>query len=65
MVKSIHSSLRSESKRTGWASLCCTVGGGVRLVHRIGPYNGSVKFESNDRYHCIRKTILNGDDMLV
>ncbi|KAF0762597.1 Uncharacterized protein FWK35_00016144 [Aphis craccivora] len=25
--------------------------------------SGSVKFQSNDRYHCIRKTILNGDDL--
>jgi hypothetical protein len=36
-------------------------------VHTIpGPshYNGFVKFEYNDRYHCIRITILNGDDLL-
>jgi len=24
-----------------------------------------VKFECNDMYHCIRKTILNGDDLSV
>ncbi|KAF0758712.1 hypothetical protein FWK35_00011395 [Aphis craccivora] len=28
-------------------------------------YYRSVKFKSNDRYHCIRKTILNEDDLLA
>jgi hypothetical protein len=53
-----------KKKRTGWASLCCTVEGGVHFVYRVGHYNGFVKFESSGRYHCIRITILNGDDLL-
>jgi len=28
----------------------------------IDKNNGCVKFECNDRYHCIRKIILNQDD---
>jgi len=31
----------------------------------VGHFNGYVKFECNDWYHCIRKTILNGDNLLV
>ena len=31
----------------------------------IGHYNGCVKFECNDGYYCIRKTILNGDDLIL
>ncbi|KAE9536857.1 hypothetical protein AGLY_006919 [Aphis glycines] len=40
-----------------WVPLCCTLRGGVDLGL------GLIKFECNDRYHCIRKTILNGDDL--
>ncbi|KAE9528745.1 hypothetical protein AGLY_012320 [Aphis glycines] len=36
-----------------WVPLCCT----------IGRYYLCVKFETNDSYHCIRKTILNEDDL--
>jgi hypothetical protein len=32
---------------------------------RVGHYNGCVKFECNDGYDCIQKTILNGDDLSV
>ncbi|KAF0766848.1 hypothetical protein FWK35_00004982, partial [Aphis craccivora] len=39
--------------------LCCT----LSAVWIIVIYYRSVKFESNDRYHCIRKTILNEDDL--
>jgi hypothetical protein len=42
---------------------CCRVGGRVHLVYKIGHYNGIVKFECNDRYHCIRIMILNEDDL--
>jgi len=30
----------------------------VDIGHRVGLYNGRVKFESNEKYHFIRKTIL-------
>ncbi|KAF0730682.1 Uncharacterized protein FWK35_00016994, partial [Aphis craccivora] len=33
-----------------------------RVDHYI-LYCRTVKFESNDNYHCIRKTILNEDDL--
>jgi len=33
----------------------------VDLGHRVGHCNDCVKFESSDRYYCIRKTILNED----
>ncbi|KAE9538564.1 hypothetical protein AGLY_005663 [Aphis glycines] len=36
-----------------WVPLCCTVDHNYLRI----------KFESNDRYHCIRKTILNRDDL--
>ncbi|KAF0764325.1 Uncharacterized protein FWK35_00003953, partial [Aphis craccivora] len=42
-----------------WVPLCCTLG----AIWIIIIYYRSVKFESNDRYHCIRKTILNADDL--
>ena len=55
-----------QLKKAGkWMSLCCTLGGGVDLGHRVGDYYVFVKFECNDSYHCIRKTILNGDDLSV
>lgn len=38
---------------------------GVDLVHRIGYFNGCVKFKFNERHHCKRKMILYGDDLLV
>jgi len=33
----------------------------VDLGQRVGHCNGCVKFECNNRCHCIQKTILNGD----
>ncbi|KAF0767953.1 Uncharacterized protein FWK35_00012343 [Aphis craccivora] len=46
-------------KKAGkWVPLCCTLG-----VVWITIYCRTVKFESNDNYHCIRKTILNEDDL--
>ncbi|KAE9545262.1 hypothetical protein AGLY_000805 [Aphis glycines] len=45
----------------GWVPLCCTLG----AVWIIIIYYRRVKFESNDRYHFIRKTILNEDDFLT
>jgi len=36
-----------------WVTLCCIV----------GHYNECIKFESNDRNHCIRTTIMNEDDL--
>ncbi|KAF0769159.1 Uncharacterized protein FWK35_00015074 [Aphis craccivora] len=42
-----------------WVLLCCTLGAmRITIIH----YR-RVKFESNDNYHCIRKTILNEDDL--
>ncbi|KAF0753528.1 Uncharacterized protein FWK35_00013402, partial [Aphis craccivora] len=39
---------KQKQKKAGkWIPLCCTL----------------VEFESNDNYHCIRKTILNDDDL--
>jgi hypothetical protein len=63
---STHNRIFNEimKKRTGWASLCYPVRDGVHLVYRIGHYNRFVKFECNDRYHCIWITILNGDGLL-
>ncbi|KAF0772796.1 Uncharacterized protein FWK35_00007463 [Aphis craccivora] len=47
-------------KKAGkWVPLCCTLG----AVWIIIIYYRSIKFESNDSYHCIRKTILNGDHL--
>ncbi|KAF0763909.1 Uncharacterized protein FWK35_00018404 [Aphis craccivora] len=47
-------------KKVGkWVPLCCTLG----AIWIIIIYYRGVKFESNDRYHCIRKTILNEDDL--
>ncbi|KAF0766092.1 Uncharacterized protein FWK35_00001983 [Aphis craccivora] len=51
------------NKKVGkWVALCCTLGAvWITII-----YYRSVKFESNDRYqyyHCIQKTILNGDDL--
>ncbi|KAF0770211.1 Uncharacterized protein FWK35_00015872 [Aphis craccivora] len=52
--------ITSQVKKVGkWVPLCCTLG----AVWIIIIYYRSVKFESNDRYHCIRKTILNEDDL--
>ncbi|KAF0725967.1 Uncharacterized protein FWK35_00027089 [Aphis craccivora] len=46
-------------KKSGkWVPLCCTLG-----AMWITIYCRRVKFESNDNYHCIRKTILNEDDL--
>ncbi|KAF0764320.1 Uncharacterized protein FWK35_00007002 [Aphis craccivora] len=42
-----------------WVPLCCTLG----AVWIIIIYYRSLKFESNNRYLCIRKTILNGNDL--
>ncbi|KAF0766879.1 Uncharacterized protein FWK35_00003806 [Aphis craccivora] len=51
---------KNYKKKIGkWVPLCCTLG----AVWIIIIYYSSVKFESNDNYHCIRKTILNGDDL--
>ncbi|KAE9533106.1 hypothetical protein AGLY_009534 [Aphis glycines] len=33
----------------------------VTLCYIVGHYNGCIQFQSNYRYHCIQKTILNGD----
>ncbi|KAE9527856.1 hypothetical protein AGLY_012680, partial [Aphis glycines] len=48
-----------NSSKSKWVPLCCTLG----TVWITIIYYRSVKFESNDRYHCIRKTILNEDDL--
>lgn len=34
------------------------------LGYRVSHLNGYVKFECIDRYYCIQKAILNGDDLL-
>jgi hypothetical protein len=53
--------ITSKKREAGkWVSLCCIVEMESRSL-----YNVSVKFECNDRYHCTRKTILNGGDLLV
>ncbi|KAE9527069.1 hypothetical protein AGLY_013717 [Aphis glycines] len=36
---------------------------GNALLYRVNHYNACVKFETNERYHFIRKTILNEDDL--
>lgn len=41
---------------------------GVDIGHRVGHYDGCVKIwlhEYECRYHCLQKTILNGDDLSV
>lgn len=35
----------------------------VNLEYSVSHYDGQVKFEFNDRYHCIIKKILNKDDL--
>ncbi|KAF0714156.1 Uncharacterized protein FWK35_00032676 [Aphis craccivora] len=48
----------NKRKKAGkWVPLCYTLG-----AVWITIYCRTVKFESNDNYHCIRKTILNEDD---
>ncbi|KAF0755060.1 Uncharacterized protein FWK35_00012585 [Aphis craccivora] len=48
-----------NQKAGKWVSLCCTLGiVWITIIH----YR-RIKFESNDYYHCIRKTILNEDDL--
>ncbi|KAF0766487.1 Uncharacterized protein FWK35_00002986 [Aphis craccivora] len=52
--------MQKKKKKAGkWVTLCCTLSA-VRITII---YYRSVKFESNDSYHCIRKTILNEDDL--
>ncbi|KAF0754524.1 Uncharacterized protein FWK35_00015909, partial [Aphis craccivora] len=55
--------LKTYSKKwvsAKWVPLCCTLGAvWIFIIY----YYRSVKFESNDRYRCIRKTILYGDDL--
>ncbi|KAF0766301.1 Uncharacterized protein FWK35_00004034 [Aphis craccivora] len=51
---------KKADKWNKWIPLCCTLGA-VWII--IILYYRRVKFKSNDRYHCIRKTILNGDDL--
>ncbi|KAF0759638.1 Uncharacterized protein FWK35_00018435, partial [Aphis craccivora] len=51
--------LRILKKVGKWVPLCCTLG----AVWITISYYRRVKFESNDNYHCIPKTILNGDDL--
>ncbi|KAE9537395.1 hypothetical protein AGLY_006418 [Aphis glycines] len=47
-----------------WVKLCCIVGIEWTLdIKYVGRYIGRVKFESNNRYHCIKKTILNRNDL--
>ncbi|KAF0773331.1 Uncharacterized protein FWK35_00006550 [Aphis craccivora] len=51
--------IEKKRKKAGkWVPLCCTLG-----AVWITIYCRTVKFESNDNYHCIRKTILNEDDL--
>ncbi|KAF0691558.1 Uncharacterized protein FWK35_00033827 [Aphis craccivora] len=51
---------KKKKKKTGkWVPICCTLGAmWITIIH----YR-RVKFESNDNYHCIRKKILNEDDL--
>ncbi|KAF0765720.1 Uncharacterized protein FWK35_00005455 [Aphis craccivora] len=54
----IITTLQILKKAGKWVPLCCTLG-----AVWITIYCRTVKFESNDNYHCIRKTILNEDDL--
>ncbi|KAF0773926.1 hypothetical protein FWK35_00000466, partial [Aphis craccivora] len=56
VVKSIHSKLKSGKVGTALLYIRC------RVDHYYILYK-SIKFESNDSYHWIRKTILNEDDL--
>ncbi|KAF0770212.1 hypothetical protein FWK35_00015874, partial [Aphis craccivora] len=49
-----------QSLKSGYVgTACCTLGAvWITII-----YYRRVKFESNDNYHCIRKTILNEDDL--
>jgi len=51
--------LKFEQKKSFQAS------NAVMLCSIVGHYDQFIKFESYDRYHCIQKTILNGDDLLA
>jgi len=47
--------LNNNKKAGKWVPLCCILGAlWITII-----YYRSVKFESNDSYDCIRKTILN------
>jgi len=35
------------------------------LEYRVGHYKGCVKIDCNDRYYCIRKMIVNENDLLA
>ncbi|KAE9522809.1 hypothetical protein AGLY_016771 [Aphis glycines] len=50
-----------EQRVSGYLPLCCTLG----TVWITNIYYRSVKFKSNDRYHCKQKTILNEDDFFL
>ena len=48
-----------QKKKKRVSGLCCTLGAAwITII-----YHTSVKFETNDSYNCIRKTILNEDDL--
>ncbi|KAF0759275.1 hypothetical protein FWK35_00025633 [Aphis craccivora] len=50
--------LTLQKKKVGkWVLLCCT----LIAVWLITIYYRSIQFESNDRYHCIRETILKSE----
>ncbi|KAF0771650.1 hypothetical protein FWK35_00001273 [Aphis craccivora] len=49
--------MKKKKKAGKW--ICCTLGAvWITIIH----YR-RVKFESNDNYHCIQKTIMNEDDL--
>ncbi|KAF0748858.1 Uncharacterized protein FWK35_00026068 [Aphis craccivora] len=59
LIDLVYQSIFKLKKVGKWVPLCCTLG----AVWIIIIYYRSVEFESNDNYRCIRKTILNEDDL--
>ncbi|KAE9544458.1 hypothetical protein AGLY_001637, partial [Aphis glycines] len=59
MKRGYNEYLQCTYDRIKWESLCCILGvAWFTIIYR------DIKFESNKRYNSIRKTILNGDDLI-